>query len=158
DGDVVRPARGIELDLLDAVQVHRDVGDVPGEEHSRAVSRDADVLVQVRAVEQQRVRASLALHVITAVTRVPDEGVVACAQQRHVRAAHTDHRVVATAPKERIGAGTAGDHVVTPAPVDGYTKARIRSPCSGEDVISALAGDDEVLDVRQVDHRSGDAT
>ena len=40
DRDGVGAAQGREVDLLDAVEVHRDVGDVAGEAHATAVGRD----------------------------------------------------------------------------------------------------------------------
>ena len=46
-----------------------------------------DILVDVGAVEQERVEARLALDHVAAVARVPDEHVVAGAQERHVVAA-----------------------------------------------------------------------
>jgi hypothetical protein len=51
DRDVVGAAEGVEVDLLDAVEVHRDVGDVAGEAHPLAVRRDRDGLGDIRAVE-----------------------------------------------------------------------------------------------------------
>src|SRR4029077_17747487 len=37
DGDPVGAAQGVELDLLDIVEVHDDVGDVAGEPGARAI-------------------------------------------------------------------------------------------------------------------------
>ena len=68
-----------------------------------------DVLVDVGAVEQQRVGAGLALDRVAAVAWVPDEGVVAGAEERDVVAATADDQVVA---------GAAGDGVVAVAAVD----------------------------------------
>ena len=47
----------------------------------RAIGRDVDVLVDVRAVEQQRVDAGLAFDRVAAVAGVPDERVVAGARE-----------------------------------------------------------------------------
>ena len=80
DRDVVGAAQGVELDLLDAVEIHGDVGDVAGEAHAPAVGRDVDLLVDVGAVEQQRVVAVLALDRVAAVAGVPHERVVAGAE------------------------------------------------------------------------------
>ena len=55
-----------------------------------AVGRDVDVLADVRAVEQQRVDAGLAFDRVAAVARIPDEGVVARAEQGGVVAAAAD--------------------------------------------------------------------
>ena len=46
---------------LDVVEVHRHVGDVAEEQHAAAVGDDVDVLAGVRAEEQHRVGAVLAL-------------------------------------------------------------------------------------------------
>ena len=53
-------------------------------QHAPAVGQDVDVLADVRAVEQQRVGAVLALDGVVAVARIPLEGVVARAHQRDV--------------------------------------------------------------------------
>src|SRR5207249_4929389 len=54
DGDVVDAAPGVEVDALDAARVHGNGGDIAGEPHPAAVGPDADVLVNVGAVEQHR--------------------------------------------------------------------------------------------------------
>ena len=64
--------------------------DVAGEAHPRAVGRDVDFLVDVGAVEHQRVVAGLALDGVAAVARVPDERVVAGAEQRRIVAGAAD--------------------------------------------------------------------
>ena len=60
-----------------------------------AVGRDVDLLVDVGAVEQQRVDARLAVDRVAAVAGVPDERVVAGTEQGHVVAAAADDEVVA---------------------------------------------------------------
>ena len=97
---VSAPPEGVEVDVLDAVEVHGDVGDVAGEPHAAAVGRDVDLLVDVGAVEQQRVGAVLALDRVAAVARVPDEGVVAGAEEGGVVAAAADDDVVAVAAEQ----------------------------------------------------------
>ena len=81
DRDGVGAAQGVELDVLDAVEVHGDVADVAGQPHPPAIGRDVDVLVDVGAVEHQRIGAGLAFDDVAAVARVPDERVVAVAEQ-----------------------------------------------------------------------------
>src|SRR5207244_10857986 len=49
DGDGVGAAEGIGVGPLDAVEVHRDVGDVVGEADAPAVGGDVDLLVDVGA-------------------------------------------------------------------------------------------------------------
>ena len=82
--DRVGAAERVQVDVLDAVDVHRDVADVAEEPEPAAVRRQVEVLVGVGAVEDHRVGAVLALDDVAAVARVPDEGVVARAQQGHV--------------------------------------------------------------------------
>ena len=77
DDDVVGAAERAELDALDVVEVHRHVGDVAEEQHAAAVGDDVDVLGDVGAEEQHRVRVALALERVVAVARVPLEDVVA---------------------------------------------------------------------------------
>ena len=60
------------------------------------------VLVDVGAVEQQRVVAVLALDHVAAVARVPDERVVAGAEQRRIVAAAAGDDVVAVAADQRV--------------------------------------------------------
>ena len=110
DRDGVGAAQGVDIDGLDVVEVHRDVADVAGEHRPPAIGRDVDVLVDVGAVEQQRVVARAAVDGVAAVAGVPDEGVVARAERGHVVAAPADDGVVA---------GAAGDGVVAVAAVDG---------------------------------------
>ena len=74
-----------------------------------AVGRDVDLLVDVGAIEQQRIGAGLALDDVAAVAGVPDEGVVAGAEER---------RVVATAAVDEIVALAADDDVIAVAAVE----------------------------------------
>ena len=119
DGDRVGAAEGVEVDLLDAVEVHGDVADVAEEPDPAAVGRDVDVLVGVGAVEEHRVGAALALDDVAAVARVPDEGVVAGAQEGHVVAAAAVDEVVAVAADQHVVAVAADDRVVAGAAVHG---------------------------------------
>ena len=107
DGDGVGAAQGVEVDLLDAVEVHGDVADVAEEPNPAAVGRDVDVLVDVGAVEQHRVDAGLALDGVAAVAGVPDEGVVAGAHEGHVVAAAADDQVVAVRCRSEVVAVAA---------------------------------------------------
>src|SRR5262249_3051661 len=94
-GDRVGPAFGVEVDALDAVEVHGHGGHIAGEAHPRAVGRDVDLLGDVGAVEEHAVEAGLALDGVVAVAGVPDEYVVAGAEGGDVVAAPTDDEVVA---------------------------------------------------------------
>ena len=117
--DRVGAAERVDGDVLDAVRVHDDVADVAEEPEPRAVRGQVDVLVRVRAVEDHRVRAVLALDGVAAVARIPDESVVSVAEQRDVAALVPVDRVVSGASDEDVGALAAGDRVVAVAAVDG---------------------------------------
>ena len=84
DRDGVRAALGVDVDGLDVVEIHRDVGDIAGQPGVPAVGRDVDVLVDVGAVEHEGVGARLAIDRVAAVARVPDERVVARPEQGRV--------------------------------------------------------------------------
>ena len=96
-------------------KIHRHVGDVAGEEDAPAVGQDVDVLADVRAEEQHRVGAVLALDRVAAVARIPLEDVVAGADQRQVVAAVADDEVVAVAA-EQLSAPWLPRMVSLPAP------------------------------------------
>ena len=159
DGDLVGAAQGVELDLLDIVEVHDDVGDVAGEPRAPAIGRDVDRLVDVGAVEQQRVVAVLALDHVAAVARVPDERVVARAKQGRVVAAAAGDDVVAVAAQQRVAAVAAGDGVVAGAAVDGEVDEVGQPVAGGDDVVAAIGVDDEILGGADVEEerRRGDA-
>ena len=112
-------AEGADRRALDAVEVHRDGGDVAGQAHARAVGRDVDVLADVGAVEGQRVLAALAFDGVAAVAGIPLEGVVAGAELGGVGADVAVDEVVAGAADEGLGAVGAGERVVAGAAVDG---------------------------------------
>src|SRR5262245_8549752 len=75
------PSRSTIFPAIDAVEVHGDGADIAGESHAAAVGRDVDLLVKVGAVEAERVGAVLALDDVAGVARVPDERIVAGAEQ-----------------------------------------------------------------------------
>src|ERR1700738_720826 len=137
DRDVVGTAAGVELDVLYAVQIHGDVGNVAGEFHVPMVGRDADVLVDIRAVEQERVDAGTAIDHVVAVTRIPDEGVVAGTELRGVAAAPTSDEIVAVAADQRVVDVTAGDRVVAAAPVERELNQVGKAVSRRDDVVAA---------------------
>ena len=104
--------------MLDAGGVHGDVGDVAEEAEPAAVGRQVDCLGDCCAVEEHRVGAVLALDRVAAVARVPDERVVAGAEQGHVVAAVAVDRVVAGAAEQRLRSGASEQAVVSVAAVD----------------------------------------
>ena len=89
----------------------------------------SDVLVDVCAVEQERVSAVLTFDHVVAVTRIPDEGVVAGTQSGGVAAAAANDHVIAVAAEQHVVAITAGDPVVAVAAVDGETGPGWRGRC-----------------------------
>ena len=135
DRDVVGAAESVEVDVLDAVEVHRDVGDVAGEPGVAAIGRDVDVLVDIGTVEQQRVGTLAAFDGVAAVAGIPDEGIVAGAHIGDIIAASADHGVVA---------GAAGDGVVAVAAIDGEVGELTRLDRGGvDDVVAGAAVDGE---------------
>src|SRR5262249_35934473 len=110
DRDGVGVIQGVDLNALDAVEVHGDGADVAGDDaggapRGPAVGGDVDLLADVGAVEAQRVGARLALDRVAGVTRVPNERVVARAEQRQVVASAADDDVVALAAGDGVVAG-----------------------------------------------------
>src|SRR5262249_39429165 len=95
DRDGVGTAQGVDLDALAAFEAHDDGAAVAGQPRSLAVGGDVHVLIDVAAIEHERVRARLALDRVAAITRIPDERVVAVAEQGRVVAAAAGHNVVA---------------------------------------------------------------
>src|SRR5262245_65499031 len=102
----------MELDTLDAVEVHGDGGDVAGEQRMAAIGRNADDFADVGAAEVERVEPALAIDHVAAVARVPDEQVIAVAEERHVVALAADDGVVAVTPKDDVVAGAAVERQV----------------------------------------------
>src|SRR5262249_34522519 len=65
--DLVGAAQGVELDVLDAIEVHGDVADVAGDPHAAAVGRGVEGLGELGAVEQQGAGTVPALDNVAAV-------------------------------------------------------------------------------------------
>ena len=118
DEDGVRASECSDRERLDAVQVHRDRGDVTREEHTRAVAAHLHDLARVRAVEGEAVAAALPLDGVASVTGIPLERVVAGPEQRGVVAAVAVDEVLAGAPDQRVGTVAAEQRVVAVAAVD----------------------------------------
>src|SRR5204862_548123 len=102
DGNRVGATQRIEIHALDAIGIHRDVGHVAGKPQSRAVGRDVDFFVDVGAVELHGVVAGLTFDGVGAVARVPNEGVVAGAQQGDVVAGPAAYQVVSLAAGQHV--------------------------------------------------------
>ena len=93
--------------MLDTIEIHGDVADVAEQPRARAIGRDVDVLVDVGAIELERVGASSALNRVTAIAWIPDERVIACSQQGHVVAAPAVDQIVARTADDGVIAVTA---------------------------------------------------
>src|SRR5262245_6122652 len=155
DGDGVAPAQGVDVEPLHVVEVHRHAGNVPGEVDLRAVGRDDDVLVDVGAVEDQRVVAALAVDPVAAVAGVPDERVVPGTADHHVVAAAAVDEVVAVAAEQPVGALAADDGVVARPAV--YRQVDQVGAQSGgvHAVIAAVGVEDQVLGGADVQEERG---
>ena len=99
----------------------------------------------VGAVEQHRVGAVLALDGVAAVARIPDERVVAGAEEREVVAAVAVDRVVAGAAARRLDALGAGDRVVSGAAVERQGDRLRCEMCRVEDVVAVEPVDGELI-------------
>ena len=112
DGDRVGPVERVDVDRLDAVEVHHDVAEVPGEVHPLADGRRRHDLVAGRAVEDERVEAPAAVDDVRAVARVPHEGVVALTEEGRVDTAVAVCNVVAATAEEQLVAASADERVI----------------------------------------------
>ena len=119
DVDVVDAAQRCELDILNAVDVHNDIADVAEQPRPLAVGGDVDALVDVGAIEDQRIGAGLALNDIAAVAGIPGERVVTVTEQRHVAAATAVDDVIAITADQPVVALASGDAVGAGAAIDG---------------------------------------
>ena len=78
------------------------LADIAGEAHPPAIRRDVDVLGDIGAVEDERIDTGLTLDDVAAVTRVPDEGVVAGAEKRRIVAGSSNDEIAALAADQEI--------------------------------------------------------
>src|ERR1700733_294894 len=145
DSDGIGAPAGSEQDVLDTVDVHRDVADIAEEPDPRAVRRDIDVLVDVRAIEQQRVVPALTLDRVAAIAWVPDERVVSGAVLRRVVAAPAGNEVVAITANQDVVAVAARDRVVARAAVERELNETGEAIAGGDDVIATIGVQDEIL-------------
>ena len=149
DRDVVRAAGHPEDDPLDAVEVHRDVVDVTGEEHPVAIGRDVDILVDVdggkeQSVEEQRVHAIPAFDRVAAIARVPHEHVVTRTEVHRVVAVSAEHHVVVVAAEELV---------CTRAACDGVAAVAAIQECSGQRAIQFVELDRVVATLPETEIR-----
>src|SRR5262245_25413568 len=108
----------LELDALDTVEIDGAPGTF---EHSGgwldggAVGRNLDGLAAIFAAEVKCVEAGSALDNVIAVAGIPDERVVAVAEERCVGAFTSDDRIVAVSALEDVVAAAADEGVVAVA-------------------------------------------
>ena len=142
---VSAPPRAATLTCSTPLTSMVDVADVAEQPQPAAVGRQVDVLVDVGAVELQRVGAALALDHVAAVAGVPHERVVAGAQEGHVVAAAADDGVVAVAADQHVVAVAAGDGVVARAAVHGQPDHAGGQSGGGDRVVAAERVHDELV-------------
>ena len=141
DRDGVGAAEGADGGALDAVEVHRDPGDVAVQDGVRPVGGEVDLLGGVGAVEGQRVLAALAVDGVAAVAGIPLEGVVAGAELGGVGADVAVDEVVARVADEGLGAVAADERVVAGAAVDGDVLQGGRRVLDADRVVAAAGVD-----------------
>ena len=101
-----------------------------------AIGRDVDVLGDVRAVEQHRVGAVLALDGVVVVARVPDEDVVA--------GAHVSD-IIAVAAIDQVVAAAADDESLPRPPFSVSAILPASRRAGVDDVVAAVAVDGELV-------------
>ena len=116
DADGVDAVLGEQVERLDVVEIHRDVGDVAGEADALAVGGEVEELADGGAVEVQRVGAGLAFDGVGAVARVPGEAVGAAAEQRRRRCPGCRRRVSLPLPPSRVSMPLPPRSVSSPPP------------------------------------------
>src|SRR6185312_426726 len=120
-----------------------DVAGVAEEPEAVAVGGQVDVLGAGSAVEAHGVTAGLAFDGVAAVARVPDEGVVARAQQCQVVASIAVDRVAAVATEQLLGTRASGE-IVIPGATVGRQGDRLRRESGRRDrVVAAESVDGE---------------
>src|SRR5262249_25273933 len=112
DRDLIDAALGVDVDLLDAIEVHRDGADVSGEANARAIGGDVHRLVDVRAIENHGVMSIFAFNGVAAVTWIPLEHVVPSTYQGAVIALVAVDEIVTVAAEEEIETAAAQNRVV----------------------------------------------
>src|SRR5436190_3877634 len=112
DRDEVRTAQRVDVERLHAVHIHDNGGDIAGEPHPRAIGREIDLLVDVRAVEYQRVVTALTFNRVAAVAGIPDEGIVTGSQLGRIVAAPADDKIIAGAADNMVVAIAAVDREI----------------------------------------------
>ena len=139
DRDRVNPAEGVDVDRLDVVEVHDNTAQVAGERHPTEVGIRGHDLVAAGPVEDHLVEAGTTLDDVGAVARIPDEGVVALAQERRVDATVAVDEVVAATTDQDLIATPADERVIAVLAVDPRRLGR-RERAVDQDGVVAVAG------------------
>src|SRR5882672_6728080 len=116
-----------------------------------AVGGKLELLADVRAVEEHGVGAGLAFDDVAAITGIPDEGVIARAQQSHVIAAAAVDQIVAVAAEQEVSAIATGEGVIARAAVGRDADECCQAVAGGERVIAAVGVEDEIFAGADVD-------
>ncbi len=151
DGGLVGVPQRVEVDRLDAVEVHDDGAQVPGEPDTPAVGGSRELLGPGGAVEQHRVGVVLALDCVAPVPGVPLEDVVAGTQEGDVVALLPVDEVVAAAAEQLVDPVGAEDRVVPRSPVHRDLDQRGQVAGGREAVVAAVGVEDELLGGADVD-------
>ena len=109
------------------------------------LAKMSKLLRHVGAVEHQRIGAPLALDHVAAVAGIPDEAVIAVAEQRNVVAAAAVDDVIAVAADQPVVALAADDGVVAGAGIDRQMRVSGRKAGGIDDVVAAEGLDDELI-------------
>ena len=145
DRDRIGTAQRVELDRLHVVEIHGDGGDVASEPRPPAIVRDVDFLIDVGAVEQERVDARLPIDRVAAIARIPDERVVASAERGRIVAAPADDEIVP---------GTADDAVIAVTSIERDIDRTSAEPGRVDPVVASEPVDDEqVATLRAADRQ-----
>ncbi len=102
----------MDLDALDAVQVHGDGADVAGQLGAPAVGEPFMVSATLEPKNCSVSKPAWPSTTSLPSPGIPDEAVVAVAEEGDVAAPATDHGVVALAAEQQVVAGATGDLVV----------------------------------------------
>src|SRR5262249_49739568 len=145
DGHGVGAAQRIDVDFLDAVEIHDDIPDVTGELNALAVGRDIEALVDVGAVEQEGVHAVLTLDLVAAVAGIPLERVVAGAENGDVVALVAIDETVAVAAEQMVGTVATENGVVAGAAIARRADKGGKIAGGAEGIVPAIHVDDEIL-------------
>src|SRR5215472_15079718 len=150
DNNVVGAAKGLELNALDAIEVHRDIGDVAEERRVGAIGRDGDIFDDVGTAKVERIEAAPAIDDIAAVAWIPDEDIIAGAEKRKVGALSARDDIITGAADQQVGALAADNGIVAGAAIDRELSQPSWERRSIDRIVPADAIDHDVIDTADV--------